>query len=731
MNGVVLSLDDFKGARTAKAAGAASEPAPEPQPLAPLRDDLELMEGPRAFDGSPTWTIHDPARNRYFRLGAMAFHLLSRWPVGEAGKLLAQVKAQTAFTPEPADLERLMAFLDHNDLLTDASPEGARKLADKKTRAKQHWAMWLLKNYLFLRVPLVRPDHALTALAPLARPFFSRRFVKATICAAVIGLALAFRQWDAFTHTFLHFLSWQGAIYYALALIFAKVLHELGHAFAAKLSGCRVPTMGVAFLVMWPVLYTDVTDAWRLSSRRARLRIGAAGMAAELSLAAWATLAWSLLPDGSLRSACFLLATVTWVLTLAVNLNPFMRFDGYYLLSDWLGVQNMQARGFALGRWRMREALFGLGAPKPETLGARLEGRLILYAYATWVWRFFLFLGIALMVYHYFFKALGVFLMVAELAWFLGRPFYDEARAWWDVRGKMRANRHLLTTLVLLAALVALLAAPWRAHVRAPALIEARQSVVLFAPAPARLDAVLAEEGARLASGATVYRLSSPQLEQRLHMAELELAALQHEILRRSASRWTAGGAVGVLEEQLAQVLADVRGLRARIARLAIAAPVTGALSDTPRHLAPGRWIAEGDMLGRVVDDGGARLHAYLDAAQLARVAVGAPATFYPDDIARPPVAARIAAIDEVDVKTLDRPWLASSYGGRIAVQPNEDDRLTPVKPVYRVEFALEEPLAAPPQVLAGVVRIDARAQSPLSDIWRSAVAVLIRESGF
>ena len=728
MSGVVLSLNDFKDAKTP---GAADGAPPSPQLLPPLRDDLELIEGPRARNGSPTWTIYDPARNRYFRLGADAFHLLSRWSLGEAGTLLAQVRAETAFNAAPADLERLLAFLEHNDLLTDSSPEGAQKLAAKKARAQQHWAMWLLKNYLFLRIPVVRPDRALTALAPLARPFFTRGFAKATMLAAAVGLALAFRQWDAFTHTFLHFLSWQGAVYYGLALFFAKVLHELGHAFAAKLNGCRVPTMGVAFMVLWPVLYTDVTDAWRLSSRRARLRIGAAGMAAELSLAAWATLAWSLLPDGPLRSACFLLATVTWLLTLAVNLNPFMRFDGYYLLSDWLGVQNMQERGFALGRWRMREALFGLGAPKPETLGAKLEGRLILYAYATWVWRFFLFLGIALMVYHYFFKALGVFLMITELAWFLGRPFYNEMRAWWDVRGEMRANRHLLATLFGLAALIALLAFPWRAHVRAPALVEARQSVVLFSPAPARLDAVLAGEGARLRAGAPVYRLSSPHLEQRLHMAELELAALQHEILTRSASRWSAGGAVGVLEEQLAQALADVRGLRAQMARLEIAAPLTGALYDTPRHLAPGRWIGEGETLGRIVDNDGARLHAYLDAAQLARIDVGAPAVFYPDDIARPPIAARVAAIDEVDVKSFERPWLTSRYGGRIAVQPDENDKLTPVEPVYRVELAIAAPLAAPPQVLAGVARIDAQAQSPLSGIWRNAVAVVIRESGF
>ena len=197
--------------------------------------------------------------------------------------MIADVVTNTTAKTSEDDLRRLLQFLDDNDLIVDTSPEAARKLAKKKARGRQHWLMWLLKNYLFMRVPLLRPDRYLTVLLPLARPFFSRGFVLASLMAALIGLALAVRQWEAFVHTFLYFLSWEGAVYYAMALFLAKVLHELGHAFAAKLNGCRVPTMGVAFLILWPVLYTDVTDAWRLKSRRERLRIGAAGIGVELN----------------------------------------------------------------------------------------------------------------------------------------------------------------------------------------------------------------------------------------------------------------------------------------------------------------------------------------------------------------------------------------------------------------------------------------------------------------
>nr|WED68047.1 hypothetical protein PJ912_17895 [Pectobacterium colocasium] len=96
----------------------------------------------------------------------------------------------------------------------------------------------------------------------------------------------------------------------------------------------------------------------------------------------------SFLPDGMLRSAAFMLATTTWIMTLAINLSPLMRFDGYFLLSDGLQMPNLQNRGFAIGRWQMREWLFGLGDAPPEHFPRWLQRTLVGYAFAVWIYRF-------------------------------------------------------------------------------------------------------------------------------------------------------------------------------------------------------------------------------------------------------------------------------------------------------------------------------------------------------
>jgi len=211
----------------------------------------------------------------------------------------------------------------------------------------------------------------------VVRVFLRRGFLILTAIVAVIALILISRQWETFLHTAEHFMTWQGVLFAGMTLLFTKIIHECGHAYMAKSFGCKIPSMGVAFMVMMSLLYTDTTAAWRLSSRRERLLVVAAGVMSEMSLGAWAAFAWCLLPDGFLKSSAFLLATTTWIMSLTINM-----IDGYYFLSDSIGVANLHQRSFAHTKHALREWLFGFGAAKPEEFPTGLDRGLILYAWA-------------------------------------------------------------------------------------------------------------------------------------------------------------------------------------------------------------------------------------------------------------------------------------------------------------------------------------------------------------
>lgn len=698
-------------------------------PLPPLRDDLRLLPGPRARDGSPTWTIHDPVRNRYHRIGWTAFEMLARWDAGTGAALCARLGAETVLSAGAAEVEQMVRFLRANALVDMSSPADRSMWLRQAEAMRQHWSRWLLHNYLFFRIPLVRPDPFLRRAWPFVRPLFSPLAAWLMVLLAVGGVYMVARRWDAFLHTFTQFANLEGLAWMGVALVVTKILHELGHAFTAHRYGLRVPTMGVAFMVLWPVLYTDTSDGWRLTARRHRLAIAAAGVSVELGVAVLATFVWAFADDGPLRSAAFFLATAGWTASLAINLNPFMRFDGYYLLADWLDEPNLQPRAFALGRWALREILFGLGDPPPEALPKGRRRLLIAYAWATWIYRLILFLGIALLVYHFFIKVVGILLFAVEIGWFILKPVATEAKVWWERRKDLRLNVNMIGSLGALALLVAAVVVPWRTTVPLPAVLEAARSHEVHAPEPARVAQVLVQPGDMVKAGQPLAVLEAPDLDFQLRLTRLRVEVTQLT-LDRAVTDDTMRGEVPLLTADLQKLMAEEAGFAARRNRMTVTAAVDGVATDMLPGLREGLWVDPKTVLLRVVGRGDGRIVAYAGQDDLPLLHADAPARFHPDDALAPALAARVVAVESVNRPVLDHAVLASDQGGGIAVRHDGQHRLKPERSVYRVVLALED-AAAPIQLRRGTARVEGRPESLAVRLWRTVIGVLIRESAF
>lgn len=693
-----------------------------------LRADLQLSPASPALDGSPRWTLADSVRGRYFKLGGQAMRLLRHWSLADPAQVLQAANREPGLPLGEDDLSAMLHFLRSHDLICASDAEQRASYGFKAASARQGLWQTLLHQYLFFRIPLWRPDAFLNRAWPWLERFGPGLLRYGLPLILALGVFLVSRDWQRFLGTFPHLFSLGGAMAFGVALFFAKLCHEFGHAFMAKRAGCRVQSMGVAFMVLLPLFYTDVSDAWRVNDRRARLLIGAGGIMAELLLAVLALLAWSLLPDGPARTAAFMLASATWITTLVVNLNPFMRFDGYFLVSDLWEVDNLQGRAFALCRWRLREALFGYGQPAPEPWSPRMRRRLLWWGYLSWLWRAALFFGIALAVYHLFFKLLGIFLMLVELGWFIFLPIFKESREWWARREQAHGPRVLLTGLGLLALLVVVLV-PWRSAVEVPAMLEAGRASALHAPVAARVGSVKVRDGERVAEGQVLVQLESPDIDSRQVIVRREIEILQLQ-LRRQAGRSETAADAGILEQRLAEAVAEYRGLAAQRERLALRAPHAGQVRDLLPELEAGRWTGTADALVRVVE-GGSRLRGYLAEEALWRVAPGAEGRFIADDPMRPALAVTLTEVDANGVAFIDQQALTSDHHGPIAVRRDQEQRAEPVQAQYGVRLALADATGSPSQPLRGVAVLQGRSESLLGAAWRRIAALGVRESGF
>ncbi|MEI7208169.1 HlyD family efflux transporter periplasmic adaptor subunit [Pectobacterium carotovorum] len=699
--------------------------------LSPLRDELILHAGPANRDGSPSWTLEDPLRGLYFRIGWAEMAMLSRWSMGNAAQIVAEVNQTSALTLDDSDVQYFNRFLQANSLTRVSGDEAMAQFSRQVEQSRVSIWRKLLKNYLFFRIPLWHPDRFLGATLPWIEPFFSRTFLKLTLLVAVLGLFLAGRQWETFKHTFLHFFTLEGAVLAGLTLCFTKILHEFGHAYTCKRFGARVATMGVAFLVMMPVLYTDTSGSWKLTRRRERMAIGAAGMMTELVLAAWATLAWSFLPDGMLRSAAFMLATTTWIMTLAINLSPLMRFDGYFLLSDGLQMPNLQNRGFAIGRWQMREWLFGLGDAPPEHFPRWLQRTLVGYAFAVWIYRFFLFTGIAILVYHMTFKLLGMLLFAIEIGYFVVMPMVNEVREWSKRRKDYRMNRNMTTTLTVSAVVLLLLMIPWQRGVYAPALLRAEQQSSLYMPVPAMIQRIDVQVGQPVNAGQTLFTLSSDALAHERQQLERQIATLNWQSTFQVFNKEAAGDHQRVKQEHEA-ALQKLQVLQRQSEQLTVRAPIDGVVADMATPLETGEWLGQGEWLAVVTKPTGGLVEAFVSEKDWQRLRTGAKGTFYLQDVSRSSLPLTIVEIASTATRDLNAaPELASIYGGDIATLSDAQRKLHPEQAVYRVLLSLPDDYRAQPQVLRGTVVMDGEAQSLLIRGWKVVSAVLIRELSF
>lgn len=698
--------------------------------LPPLREEVHCLPGPTQFDGAPSWTLHDPANNRFFRIGWLQFEILSRWALADPQRISDAVNQQTTLQISLSEVEQFYQFLLANHLLCVNGPQVVKRLWKQVRDSQQSLATRLIHNYLYFKIPLFKPDQMLARLYPYVAWIYSGWFALLIIACALTGGILVSRQWEQFVNTFPYFFNWQGLSQYFMALALAKVLHELGHAMTAHRYGCRVPTMGVAFMAMYPMLYTDASETWKLNTRQQRLAVASAGIVAELGLAAVATLAWSFMEDGALRSGVFLLASSTWIMTLIVNLSPFMRFDGYYLLSDWLRIENLQSRAFDYTRWQIRRWVFASNTPPPETLSKRMAATFVIYSWGTWIYRFFLFIGIAWMVYHFFFKLLGILLMGVEIGWFILRPIWQELKHW---RGLFKDSQQGWRLMSLVGLVIGVLLIPWQQHIEVPGLIKPGHYAEIYLPYSARLDTWPLKPGQTVELGDIVAELSSNELSYKQHTAQLEGDTLSWRLAFQGADAKRLKQRQ-VLLSQLDSATSKEAGLTKQLQQLQIQAPQAGKVLEINQQLQAGQWLKAGESLMTIGDDrGGYTIEGFVSEQDIKQLVVDNAAVFYPENPNLPPIQCRLQQIDDGSSVNLPN-LLASTFGGPIATRVDQNKKNVPESAQYRVildsDAAWEKP-ALSPAILRGTVKIETERRSLILGLWQQSLSVAWRESGF
>lgn len=550
------------------------------------------------YRGELQYVIVDGLSRRVHRHDARAEAAIA---LLDGQRTVASIAAALAALPQPwtaDELLRLLAQLHQAELLaTELPPDVAQMLTRRAWMARRKAQAQWLAGPLSLRVPLFDPQRALDATAAWWRAVFS--VPGAVIWLMLVGSAAvgAAAHTDELTHHLAdRVLSAGNLLLLALAFPVVKAAHEWAHAAAVHRWGGEVHEMGVMVLVFFPVPYVDASAASGFPGKWPRVVVGAAGMAAELALAAVAFAVWRVVDDGLLHALCFNVMLIAGISTLVFNANPLLRYDGYYILADMLEMPNLKAR--ANRQWSEWFDRIVARLPNvPTTEPPARRPWLMLYGALSGAYRVFVSASIiGFVAVHYL--AVGIGLALWATVGMLLLPLWKGLQALRGVRYRQAARARLVVGAGAIALLVgAAFLLPLPTTLTADGIVWVRESAVLRAAVDGVAAEWLAQPGDVVRSGQPLLRMEEPALQARHAVAQARRD--EHEALYRAAQ------AVDPAKAQLARtsVATAARELAAaqdRLASLLVLSPHEGELVVARAADLTGRWLRRGQAVGYV-----------------------------------------------------------------------------------------------------------------------------------
>ncbi|MCA9054115.1 MAG: biotin/lipoyl-binding protein [Planctomycetaceae bacterium] len=507
--------------------------------------------------GRAGYHLQHPSRTEFFHVSDHEAALLSLMDGRRTFAAVISITARTlgadAFSEEVAT-ELCLRLLKAGLLTIAGNSETLRSAGENSSRRAGGW------NPFWMQFPLFNPDGLLQALLVVCRWVFHPAAVVGSLVVTGWAGSVLWTDWDRFASSGAQVFSPDNWIWLGLAWLCLKVIHELAHGLACRYYGGDVSKLGVVLVLFAPMAYVDVTSSWNLRSRWQRMHIAAAGMWAELTIAAVAVLIWS--HTESVRTAHLLhnVIVMAGVTTLLFNLNPLMRFDGYYLLSDALGIPNLAGRGAAAVQQLLRRCLFGERFPASTSDGHE-RMLVLLYGVSASLWRVVVSVGLtiaAAVMWH----GAGIVLALLGMILWWGLPLLRGFAAVRTVaqQSPAAAGRGLVVGAMAVAAVVAPLSLlPNPRGTSAPGIVDYADARHIRAAAEGFLERIHVGDGQRVEAGDLLFELSNDELTNEL--IDLEIEWQESEVRRLAAVN---AGKLGEAQIELGQQAAIEERLRER-----------------------------------------------------------------------------------------------------------------------------------------------------------------------
>lgn len=598
-----------------------------------LRSDLHITR--QSSRGEAVYVVFDPVTFQTFRLSLSDYQVAAclQESMTLAACFLQAVSEGHLSLEQADDYWQFVDRLQSLGLLTISTTSGATHFERyQKRQAAMQKARWL--SLLFLTIPLVNPDRFLTRTVGRIDFLFTRvAFILFCILGALSAGIVASR-WDDFVAPLNGLLAFKNLLFMSTAFIVLKVWHELGHGFACKHFGGRVTEMGCKLMAGIPLAYVDASSAWSFPKQYQRITVMLGGMYFECLVAIPAIFLWAFDPTSFVGDCAYQLIFMAGVATLLFNANPLMKYDGYFILSDVLGIPNLRQRATQELLTLLKRITLGLSSSTASP-SRRMQATLLGYGLLSNLYGLMLMITIPMMIATRF-QAIGLALAAFQ---FGGMAFATVKR----LRNflfvspetepvRVRARRVGYALAIGVPVLLGLCPVPTGFVV--DGVVSAERAAMLRATTPGVLRYIDTKCQSHVAAQQSLLRIENQDASMASRTEAIQFDAAQRHAKFVSRTDITEGAKLHQISQQRQQMQQCAAAVESE---LTIRAPFTGRLTYILPSSAIGKFVQVGDPLARVVS-GSTQVRAWLTEDQL--------------------LAARLNVGSQVRVRLADQSWL-------------------------------------------------------------------------
>ena len=567
-----------------------------------LKDSLRftMRQNGTAID----YLVEDEVTGRFFRVGLAQYTFLTMLD-GKRTVSTALMKTATLLREHAIDESEAASLckwaIESGLVDSETGNSTARRLEQHEQQQKQKMVSYL--NPMMMRMPLFNPDPIVTVVSRFVGFLVSPAGAIIWLTVCIYGFLLLAQNWSEFINDRVSSFGAMDIVWIGLTWCVLKLVHELAHSVVCKRFGGRVQSCGILLLLMIPMPYVDVTSSWRFDNKWKRILTSAAGMMCEVFIAAIACWVWVKSTPGPLQYHAGNVIISATLHTLLFNINPLMKFDGYFMLADWLEIPNLAGHGRAWLKGKFKWAYFGNKPAKLKETGLRgLAVRA--YGVLAMAWFFSIAIGLSLAASGLI-EGFGLMVALIGMVMWVGVPLFSLTKYFLVGTKTERPNRVWFATAMTLTLLLAagfFYFCPSPSVVQAPVVIDFEPLHIVRSNSRGFIEEIHVSDGQAVNEGELLVTLKNPDLRHELKslLIDIQISKLRYNTFFNQGEISQAQ----LEEKSLESMQKRQIELSERIAELDIYAPSSGSVLARDLDSKVGEYLEPGDEILSVATAG-------------------------------------------------------------------------------------------------------------------------------